>query len=56
MALLDHPSSYVREGAICGISVHLDGATANILKRLAATDPSPAIREVATNALMCWLA
>lgn len=50
--LLAHPSAVVREGAICGLRFHkLDKNQLELLQHLAANDPNPGIRLVASGAL-----
>lgn len=52
LAALDHASAVVREGAIYGASHHLsDAALRAKVENLARTDPSPAVRAVAADAL-----
>lgn len=48
--LLCHESAVVREGAIYGLSNHLDDAVRALLQRIAAEDPSTAVRDVARDA------
>lgn len=49
--LLDHESSIVREGAIYGLTPHLDGSTRARLWSVAKVDPSPGVRASAWEAL-----
>ncbi len=51
LPLLDHASPLVREGAIYGLRKHADEAVIKKLKGLAASDPSPAIRQAAHDTL-----
>jgi HEAT repeat protein len=54
LALLDHRSAPVREGAIYGLEKHLErsGSARATLKRIATTDPSPGVRAAAQDALV----
>ncbi len=49
--LLDHPSPLVREGAIYGLSRHLSKEVRRQLARVSETDPSPAVRSAARDAI-----
>ena len=50
--LRDHPSPLVREGAILGLSHHLDReAVRDALRRAASQDPSPGVKRAASEAL-----
>ena len=51
LPLLDYPSSVVREGAIYGLARHLDDDARAQLARVAAADPSFAVRAVAAEAI-----
>jgi HEAT repeat protein len=51
MALLEHPDSVVREGAIYGLVHHQGKDIDTALRRLALHDASPAVREAASDAL-----
>ena len=51
MPLLDHASAVVREGAIYGLTRHLTPEVCARLRDMAATDPSPGVRDAATEAL-----
>ncbi len=51
LALLDHESPLVREGAIYGLRENADASVRNKLAALAKGDPSPAIRQVASDTL-----
>lgn len=51
MPLLDHESPLVREGAIYGLRNHADDIVVKKLKVLAQSDPSAAIRQVASDTL-----
>jgi HEAT repeat protein len=52
MPLLDHESPLVREGAIYGLRDHADDIVVKKLKVLAQSDPSAAIRQAASEALV----
>lgn len=47
LPLLDHTSAVVREGAIIGLSNHVDRIVRSRLLRLAVDDPNSAVRESA---------
>jgi HEAT repeat protein len=49
--LLDHPNPIVREGAIYGLSNHIDDATRRRLRKIADKDPSRSVRTAAGDAL-----
>jgi len=49
--LLEHASALVREGAIYGLRGHFDDAATKKLRELAQADPSPAIRQSASDTL-----
>lgn len=49
--LLDHPHALVREGAIYGLLEHVDPDVLGELTTLAERDPSPGVRQAATNTL-----
>jgi len=49
--LLRHNEAVVREGAIYGVAGHLDEATRVVLRRMAETDRSAAVRTAAEGAL-----
>lgn len=51
LPLLAHHSAVVREGAIYGLHKHHDAAVRDALARIAASDPSDAVRVVAADAL-----
>jgi hypothetical protein len=51
LPLLSHPSALVREGAVYGISRHIDANVSEVLRNLSKSDPSPGVREAATEAL-----
>lgn len=51
LELLKHPSALVREGAIYGLSQHLSDEVRRRLARVAQTDPSPAVRSAAHDAI-----
>lgn len=51
LPLLRHPSAVVREGAVYGISNHLDMASRQELERVARDDASPGVRTAARDAL-----
>jgi len=47
LRLLGHPSPFVREGAIYGISRHMTEEVVQRLRELASIDPSPGVRAAA---------
>jgi len=49
--LLSHREAVVREGAIYGLTRHIDAAVRTTLERLAGGDPSRAVRTAAADAL-----
>jgi hypothetical protein len=49
--LLQHESAVVREGAIYGISNHLNDEALIVLRRIATDDASPAVRQAAADLL-----
>jgi hypothetical protein len=49
--LLQHPEAVVREGAIYGITRHLDASMRAELERMSRSDPSAAVRTAAKDAL-----
>ena len=51
LGLLCHPDPVVREGAIYGLARHVDSAVIAELRRLTATDLSPAVRTAASDLL-----
>lgn len=51
LPLLSHPEAVVREGAIYGISRHLDASIRDELRRLVVGDGSEAVRTAAQDAL-----
>jgi len=51
LPLLDNSSPLVREGAIYGLRQHADATVVGKLRILAANDPSPAIRQAASDTL-----
>ena len=51
LPLLEHPMPYVREGAIYGLSSHMDETTRSLIARLAVDDPSPGVRLAAEGAI-----
>jgi len=52
LPLLHHEVGVVREGAIYGLTYHLNDKVRQELTRMAKEDRSPAIREVAQDALL----
>jgi hypothetical protein len=53
LQLLDHASSLVREGAVYGLSHHLNDESMKRLQVLADEDPSPGVRSAA-NDILAW--
>jgi hypothetical protein len=51
LPLLSHADAVVREGAIYGLAPHADQTVRSELARLSASDPSPAVRQAATDTL-----
>ena len=51
LGLLAHADPVVREGAIYGLASHVDTAVVSELRRLVATDLSPAVRSAASDLL-----
>lgn len=51
LPLLGHPEAFVREGVIYGLTRHVDDSVRVRLRDLAKTDPSPSVRDAATEAL-----
>jgi HEAT repeat protein len=51
LPLLMHDDAVVREGAICGLAQHGDETVRAALIRHSASDPSPAVRQAATDTL-----
>lgn len=51
LPLLSHADAVVREGAIYGLAAHADQTVRSELARLSASDPSPAVRQAATDTL-----
>ncbi|HSN97755.1 MAG TPA: HEAT repeat domain-containing protein [Candidatus Nanopelagicales bacterium] len=51
LPLLSHPEAVVREGAIYGLSRHLNASVRERFAELAAKDPSAAVRSAAADAL-----
>jgi HEAT repeat protein len=49
--LLAHADAVVREGAIYGLARHVDQALGVELRKLATSDPSPAVRQAAADTL-----
>ncbi len=49
--LLDHESALVREGAIYGLRDHIDATVAKKVRALAKHDPSPGVRQAASDTL-----
>lgn len=49
--LLDHSAAVVRECACLGLAPHLDDLARSLLRRLAAQDPSRAVRTIARDVL-----
>ncbi len=50
-ALLEHPQSVVREGAVYGLARHLDAGIRSRLQAIAASDPSRGVRTAAQDTL-----
>lgn len=50
-SLLTHPSSIVREGAVYGLAEIGSATSRDLLRRIAEQDPSPGVREAATESL-----
>lgn len=48
LELLDHAAALVREGAIYGLAHHLDPAVRQALLEVALNDPSPGVRDAAS--------
>ena len=51
MPLLEHTNPLVREGAIYGLRDHSDNKVVERLKKMVREDPSPAIRQSASDTL-----
>jgi HEAT repeat protein len=51
LALLEHADCVVREGAIYGLTSHAGEAIDAALERLAVSDPSPGVREAASDVI-----
>jgi HEAT repeat protein len=51
LPLLMHDDAVVREGAVYGLALHADETVRAALIRHSASDPSPAVRQAATDAL-----
>lgn len=54
LLLLKHPSPLVREGAVYGLVHHLSQEVIDRLQEVAKADPSPGVREAASEALEPW--
>ena len=51
LSLLEHSSPLVREGAVYGLTDHMDGNVRHALSKLARSDPSPGVRDAANETL-----